>query len=76
MVTGQYLGEGGRWVEKLAEARDFQQASHVLQYTSTHPMSNIEMTYVFPDKIYNFNLPLGKRAPMPQESQAKHQTCP
>jgi len=68
MVTGQYLGEGDQWVEKLSEARDFQQASKALEYVFTHHLANIEMTYVFPDKIYNFNVSLGKHEATPEHS--------
>jgi hypothetical protein len=68
MVTGEYLGEGDQWVEKLADARDFQQASRALDYISNQNWANIEMSYVFPDKIYNFNVTLGRQGPMQNQT--------
>ena len=57
--TGLYLAEGDQWVEKAADARDFQHALTAIQYATDHNLADVEMIFAFANQIYNFGTHIG-----------------
>ena len=57
-VTGLYLAEGCRWVKEIADAQDFERAPAAILHAGDLGLTNIEVTYAFPNKKDNITIPL------------------
>jgi hypothetical protein len=57
-ARGLYLAERDRWVADLNQARDFKSGITALAHLAATGITGVDLFHVFPDRIYNFAVPV------------------